>query len=261
MLAQSVGFVLTAAGYVLGHKHKGRAFLAGPHGKTGNILFIPMALQLFIGIYLKLHIHEQSLRPWAVRLHGVVGKSYPILAWVQMLFGAIVFGGYCRGDNLGQCLAHYIMVRQALLTPLRNSNISISGEWVHRIRHHHGHSVARRRGMGTAEWTQSRLVGFMDHHALGEFAKAEHLFLPVSECNNSTRRESVSVVEGVATTFSDPYTVNTFTEHHGSGWSVKDMQHTYVCYIFRRRSHSHRVGIQHPRRPVYVRFGWFDAER
>ena len=24
-------------------------------------------------------------------------------------------------------------------------------------------------------------------------------------------------------------TVNTFTEHHGSGWSVKDMQHTYVA--------------------------------
>lgn len=22
--------------------------------------------------------------------------------------------------------------------------------------------------------------------------------------------------------------VNTFTEHHGSGWSVKDMQHTFV---------------------------------
>ena len=76
-----------------------------------NILFVPIALQLFLGVYLKLHIHEQSIRPWAVRLHGVVGKAYPILGWVQMLFGAITFGGYCRGDNLGQCLAHYIMVR------------------------------------------------------------------------------------------------------------------------------------------------------
>lgn len=144
MLWQSAGFVLTAAGYVLGHKHKGRAFLAGPHGKTANILFIPMALQLFLGIYLKLHIHEQTLRPWAVRFHGAVGKSYPILAWVQMLFGAIVFGGYCRGDNLGQCLAHYIMVRQELSVPFRNQDISIPGEWIHRIRYHHGHPVARR---------------------------------------------------------------------------------------------------------------------
>lgn len=75
-----------------------------------NVMFIPIALQLTLGIYLKLHIHEQSLRPWAVRLHGVVGKAYPILGWTQMLFGAITVRGYCRGDNLGQCLAHYIMV-------------------------------------------------------------------------------------------------------------------------------------------------------
>lgn len=76
-----------------------------------NILFLPIALQLFLGIYLKLHIHEKSIRPYAVILHGIVGKLYPILGWTQMLFGAITFGGYCRGDHLGQCLAHYIMVR------------------------------------------------------------------------------------------------------------------------------------------------------
>jgi hypothetical protein len=58
-----------------------------------------------------MHIHEQTLRPWAVRAHGIVGKSYPILAWTQMLFGAITFRGYCRDGHLGQCLAHYIMVR------------------------------------------------------------------------------------------------------------------------------------------------------
>ncbi len=181
ILAQSAGFMLTAAGYVLGHKHKGRAFLAGPHGKTANILFIPMALQLLLGVYLKLHIHEQTLRPWVVRLHGVVGKSYPILAWVQMLFGAIAFGGYCRGDNLGQCLAHYIMVRLELSKPLRISNVSLPGEWIYRVRHHHGHPVARRRGLGTAEWTQSRLVGFVDHHALGEFPQDELLCRSSSE--------------------------------------------------------------------------------
>ena len=76
-----------------------------------SILFVPIALQLFLGIYLKLHIHERTIRPWAVRLHDVVGKAYPILGWVQMLFGAIAFRGYCRDGNLGQCLAHYIMVR------------------------------------------------------------------------------------------------------------------------------------------------------
>ncbi|KAK7686341.1 hypothetical protein QCA50_010565 [Cerrena zonata] len=106
---QSVGFALTAGGYFLGHAHKGRSFLHGAHGVMANILFLPMALQLFLGIYLKLHIHEKSIRPYVVILHGIVGKLYPILAWTQMLFGAITFGGYCRGDHLGQCLAHYIM--------------------------------------------------------------------------------------------------------------------------------------------------------
>ena len=80
-----------------------------------NVVLVPIFLQLALGIYLKLHINEGTIRPWAVRLHGVVGKSYPIFGWVQMLFGAVVFGGYCRGDNLGQCLAHYIMVRANIL--------------------------------------------------------------------------------------------------------------------------------------------------
>ncbi len=107
---QSAGFALTAAGYILGHSHGGRAFQAGAHGKFANILFVPMALQLALGIYLKLHIHEETIRPYAVKAHGIVGKAYPIFGWVQMLFGAIAFRGYCRGGNLGQCLAHYIMV-------------------------------------------------------------------------------------------------------------------------------------------------------
>ena len=111
MVFKSTGFALTIAGYILGHSHGGRQFLPSAHGKFANILFVPMALQLCLGIYLKLHIHEKTLRPWAVRFHGVLGKAYPILGWVQILFGFIAFHGYCRGDGLGQCLAHYIMVR------------------------------------------------------------------------------------------------------------------------------------------------------
>lgn len=110
IIVQSVGFILTTAGYFLGHSHKGRMFPATVHGSFAKFLYIPIALQLGLGVYLKLHIHEQTLRPWAVRAHGIVGKSYPILGWAQMLFGAITFRGYCRDGNLGQCLAHYIMV-------------------------------------------------------------------------------------------------------------------------------------------------------
>lgn len=108
--AQSVGFALTAAGFILGHSHGGRAFPASAHGKLANIMLVPMIAQFVLGVYLKLHIHEETIRPYFVKAHGILGKSYPIWGWVQMLFGAIVLRGYCRGGNLNQCLAHYIMV-------------------------------------------------------------------------------------------------------------------------------------------------------
>ena len=109
-IRQSAGFALTLGGYILGHSHKGRQFLSSAHGDFASVLFLPIGLQLALGIYLKLHIHEHTIRPYAVRAHGVLGKAYPIFGWVQMLFGAIAFRGYCRGGHLGQCLAHYFMV-------------------------------------------------------------------------------------------------------------------------------------------------------
>jgi hypothetical protein len=102
--------VLTFGGIFLGHAHGGRKFPASAHEKLGSIIVIPILAQLALGVYLKLHIHERTIRPYAVTLHGIIGKSYPIWGWVQMLFGAIVFGGYCRGGHINQCLAHYIMV-------------------------------------------------------------------------------------------------------------------------------------------------------
>ncbi|EJF64448.1 hypothetical protein DICSQDRAFT_153454 [Dichomitus squalens LYAD-421 SS1] len=174
---QSAGFALTIAGYILGHSHKGRAFLAGAHGKMASILFVPIALQLFLGIYLKLHIHEQTLRPWAVRLHGVVGKAYPILGWVQMLFGAITFGGYCRGGNLGQCLAHYIMGGGFIAYGTIMAIFLLAGEsWV-------------RRSGRSPDWWDSWVI----------------------------------MLWGI---------VNTFTEHRGTHWSVKDMQHTILGVLW-----------------------------
>ncbi|KAI0074481.1 hypothetical protein K474DRAFT_1647849 [Panus rudis PR-1116 ss-1] len=174
---QSTGFALTAAGYVLGHSHKGRQFLAGVHGKMANVLFLPIALQLSLGIYLKLHIHEKSLRPWAVRLHSLVGKSYPILGWTQMLFGAIAFRGYCRGGHLGQCLAHYIMGSGFIAYGTIMAILLLAGEaWV-------------RRSGRSPEWWDSWVI----------------------------------MLWGI---------VNTFTEHRGSVWSVKDMQHTILGVLW-----------------------------
>ncbi|KAJ7623655.1 hypothetical protein FB45DRAFT_111936 [Roridomyces roridus] len=175
---QSVGFVLTAGGYILGHSHKGRMFLPSAHGVFASILFIPIVAQLVLGVYLKLHIHENSIRPWAVRLHGVVGKVvYPIFGFTQMLFGAIAYRGYCRGGNLPQCLAHYIMgsgfIAYGVIMAIM---LMVGGEWV-------------RRSGRSPEWWDSWVI----------------------------------MLWGI---------VNTFTEHRGSGWSVKDMQHTILGVLW-----------------------------
>lgn len=101
---------MTIAGIFLGHSHGGRMFYESVHGSFAKFLLLPIVAQLALGVYLKLHIHEQTIRPYAVKAHGVLGKAYPILGWTQILFGAVTFRSYCRGGNLGQCLAHYIMV-------------------------------------------------------------------------------------------------------------------------------------------------------
>ncbi|EIW79874.1 hypothetical protein CONPUDRAFT_166559 [Coniophora puteana RWD-64-598 SS2] len=93
----------------------------------------PVAIQLALDMYLKLHIHERNIRPYAVKAHGIVGKVYPILGW---------------------CLAHYIM------------------------------------GSGFIVYGTIMAIVFI-----------------------------AITLWGI---------VNTFTEHHGGAWSVKDMQHTIL---------------------------------
>ncbi|XP_006461921.1 hypothetical protein AGABI2DRAFT_222945 [Agaricus bisporus var. bisporus H97] len=174
---QSTGFALSIAGFFLGHAHKGRQFLPSIHGTFASILFIPIIAQLFIGIYLKLHIHERSIRPYVVFAHGILGKLYPILGWVQMLFGAVTFRGYCRGGHLGQCLAHYIMGSGFIAYAVIMSIILLVGEaWV------------RRSGRSPEFWDSL-----------------------------------IITLWGI---------VNTFTEHHGGEWSVKDMQHTILGVLW-----------------------------
>ncbi|KAI9723899.1 MAG: hypothetical protein M1828_004018 [Chrysothrix sp. TS-e1954] len=100
------------ARYFLGHKHGGRQFASNVHAGFAPSLNLLLTLQIGLGIYLRLHIERGFLgrfRKWLVKGHGVVGKILPVAAWVQMLFGGIVALGFCRGDHLGQCLAHFIM--------------------------------------------------------------------------------------------------------------------------------------------------------
>lgn len=110
---QTLASGLAILGYILGHAHKGRQF-ASPnvHAKFASWLMFMLLAQVVLGVYLRLHLErgfQGKIRKWFVLGHGVLGKVIPVAAWVQMLFGGIVALGFCRGDHLGQCAAHFIM--------------------------------------------------------------------------------------------------------------------------------------------------------
>ena len=109
---QILGTLLALAGYLLGHAHKGRQFADNVHAKFANVLGIMLATQIILGIYLRLHLEKGingRIRCYIIPAHGILGKALPVVSWVQMLFGGIAAMGYCRGEHLGQCLAHFIM--------------------------------------------------------------------------------------------------------------------------------------------------------
>lgn len=109
---QTTGSVLAVVGYFLGHKHKGRQFSSNIHSAFAPSLMLMLVIQVVMGVYLKLHLEKGihgRIRKIVVKAHGVVGKLMPIATWVQMVFGGITALGFCRGDHVGQCLAHFIM--------------------------------------------------------------------------------------------------------------------------------------------------------
>ena len=51
-----------------------------------------LMIQVGVGVYLKFHLEKGihgKVRRKVVLLHGILGKSMPVVAWVQMLFGGI----------------------------------------------------------------------------------------------------------------------------------------------------------------------------
>ncbi|KAK0546060.1 hypothetical protein OC845_004799 [Tilletia horrida] len=104
--------VLTTGGYFLGHGHKGRSFPHTAHGTLASLMIFYLAAQAGLGIYLKLHLRwsaEKYVRPPLLLIHGILGRLFPVVGWVQCVFGVITLRSWCFGGHLGQCLAHHIM--------------------------------------------------------------------------------------------------------------------------------------------------------
>ncbi|GAA6038195.1 hypothetical protein JCM8097_005788 [Rhodosporidiobolus ruineniae] len=107
---QTLTILLSLAGNSLGHHHAGRSFHMTAHAHFASYMWWYMISQGALGVFLKLHVCEgTALRKTAVLAHGIIGKSFPIFGWVQMVFGGIAALGFCFNDHLGQCLAHFIM--------------------------------------------------------------------------------------------------------------------------------------------------------
>ncbi|KAK5115917.1 hypothetical protein LTR62_000373 [Meristemomyces frigidus] len=109
---QTAASCIAIVGYFLGHLHKGRQFAHNAHAGFANWLMFMLIGQVVLGVYLRLHLERGFLgriRKWQIRAHAVLGGLIPVAAWVQMLLGGIATQGFCRGDHLGQCLAHFIM--------------------------------------------------------------------------------------------------------------------------------------------------------
>ncbi|GAA5908665.1 hypothetical protein JCM8208_002179 [Rhodotorula glutinis] len=107
---QSLGVVLSLAGNYLGHHHAGREFHTTAHSHFAGYLWWYLGSQTLMGVFLKLHVLEGSVaRRIVVKTHGIVGKSFPVFGWTQMIFGGIAALGFCFGEHVGQCAAHFIM--------------------------------------------------------------------------------------------------------------------------------------------------------
>lgn len=108
----TLSMALTILGYLLGRNHGGRTFPRSAHGTMASILVFYLIAQTTLGVYLKLHLKwrgEARIRPTILFFHGLLGKTFPLIGWVQMIFGITTLQSWCYGGHLGQCLAHYIM--------------------------------------------------------------------------------------------------------------------------------------------------------
>ncbi|PFH62621.1 hypothetical protein XA68_12873 [Ophiocordyceps unilateralis] len=134
---QIFGSVFAVLGFVLGHAHGGREFIAGnAHSGFATILQLLLICQVVLGLYLKGHWERGlngRIRGFIRPCHSVIGKLMPVLSWTQMLFGGITSLGFCQADHFGQCLAHFIMGSAFIAYGIVLSIILVVGQmWMRR---------------------------------------------------------------------------------------------------------------------------------
>nr|CAG8441809.1 15569_t:CDS:2 [Entrophospora candida] len=114
---QSLGAIIGTMGYFLGHSHGGKEFRI--HSSFASIVVFLFLAQIGAGIYLKLHRiiigknhnlnNKHFARSIIQKIHSIIGITFPITSYIQIIFGIITLSGWCEDDHTGQCLAHFIM--------------------------------------------------------------------------------------------------------------------------------------------------------
>ncbi|TYJ56683.1 hypothetical protein B9479_002613 [Cryptococcus floricola] len=173
---QSVNTILAFIGMYFGHHHGGRQFPETVHGFMAKILTWTMITQAALGIFLKLHVMERNVRPWVVPFHSLIGKTFPVLGWTQIMFGVATALDFCRGGNLGQCAAHYIMGSAfigyaAILVIMLN----LGGKWLERKKCSQemlDSSVITAWGIGVLWWAGGMLGIFLSRKGKRSFVPA-----------------------------------------------------------------------------------------
>lgn len=134
---QAVGSCFALVGFFLGHLHGGRQYVQGNiHAIFAIILQLFLISQIVLGLYLKGHWERGingRVRLLIRPMHSIIGKAMPVFAWAQMIFGGITALGFCQGDHLGQCAAHFIMGGAFIAYGIILTIILLAGQvWVRR---------------------------------------------------------------------------------------------------------------------------------
>lgn len=163
-------------------------------------------------------------------IRSSAGRRWCLVSWRS---GGIVVEEHWVGTCRGYFPVNFVQVYRRTM-PCALSD----GQRIHCVWLHSGNYVTCRGSMGKAQRTQSRMVGFL----VSCYSISKNINSQVSRVimtwvsdiifcahisSGPVSRASVSRSFANRTlTYHRSCVVNTFTEHHGSTWSVKDMQHT-----------------------------------
>lgn len=144
------------------------------HGVFGSIILIFIITQLVLGVYLKLHIHEKTIRPYIVPFHGIIGKAWPVLGWTQVWIPLTltIIGMPPPPTEVAPTTTDAVRSNDSpgILPGGGDGTVSRTlhhGLCIHRIWHNDGTHALLRRSVAQEDRTQPRMVRQLGYFSVG----------------------------------------------------------------------------------------------